>query len=115
MADLSPQPGDIVWADLGRSVGREQAGRRPCVVISSESHLAEVDSLITVVPCTSRDRGWVNHVRIDAGAGLPLPTFAMTEQQRTISRQRVSRLVAATDRRDLAQVMRWVATWIHRP
>lgn len=82
-------PGDILWVDFGAGSGREQTGRRPAVVVSGHDYLRVADSLVIVVPVTSKSRGWVNHVPLEGVTALDRPSFAMTEQPRTISRQRV--------------------------
>lgn len=107
------RPGQVVWVDLGQTVGREQRGRRPAVVVSSSDHLAAATTLVSVVPCTTVDRGWINHIRVDDGvAGLGDPTFAMTEQVRTVSRQRVVGDAGVVAGSSLAEVMAWVHRWL---
>lgn len=86
MAELST--GDVVWVTPEVAVGREQAGRRPALVVAGADYLATVDTLAIVVPLTSVDRGWPNHVLVEGGE-LPQPSWAMTEQVRTISRERI--------------------------
>ncbi len=86
MPDLAP--GDIVWVTPGITVGREQSGRRPALVVAGSDYLETVDSLAIVVPLTSVDRGWPNHIPI-VGSALSQPSWAMTEQVRTISRERI--------------------------
>ncbi|MDJ0336022.1 type II toxin-antitoxin system PemK/MazF family toxin [Salinibacterium sp. G-O1] len=81
--------GDILWAELGSGRGREQTGRRPVVVVSSNEYLASVDSLLLVVPVTSRDRGWPNHVALTGPTDLQRPSYAMTEQILSVSRDRI--------------------------
>jgi mRNA interferase MazF len=81
-------PGDIVWVSPEVAVGREQGGRRPAVVIAGSDYLATVDTLVIVVPLTTVDRGWPNHVLV-VGAELAQSSWAMTEQVRTISRERI--------------------------
>lgn len=39
MPDVALIPGTIVWADLDPVQGREQGGRRPMLVVSSDIHL----------------------------------------------------------------------------
>ena len=84
-------PGSVVWVDLDPTVGREQAGRRPAVIVASSGYLDAVTELAIVVPATTTDRGWPQHVQL-TGPRLTLarPTFAMTEQPCTISRQRIA-------------------------
>ena len=45
--------GRVVWVGLERGVGREQAGRRPAVVVSSTDHLLIASDLVTVVPAAA--------------------------------------------------------------
>lgn len=101
--------GMVVWAEFDPARGREQAGRRPALVIASDLYLEQADSLAIIVPCTTRDRGWPNHVRL-VGEGLHLPdeTFAMTEQPRTIARERLFEAAGMVD----VDVMREVDVWL---
>lgn len=104
--------GNVVIVDLGGSVGHEQSGRRPAVVISNADHLELVNRLVTIVPCTTRDRGWPNHVPVTGPTGLPAPTLAITEQPRTIDRTRVLRHTGAVDDDCLVEIARWVRDWL---
>ena len=106
------RPGDVVWVELSPSRGREQDGRRPAVVVSSEYHLAAATTLVTVAPCTSRDRSWPNHVPLTGPVGLMAPTFAMTEQVRTIARDRVKDVVGAVDEDCLSHISAWIHRWL---
>ena len=105
-------PGVVAWAELGPGVGREQSGRRPVVVVSTKLHLRAVDSLVTVVACTSRDRDWDNHIALSGPTGLAQPTFAMTEQVRTISRERIFTASGYVDAPCLNVITEWVKDWI---
>ncbi|WP_416211116.1 type II toxin-antitoxin system PemK/MazF family toxin [Frankia sp. Cr2] len=53
--------------------GREQAGQRPVLVVSSRFHLALTGgALVSVLPLTTRERpGWVHRVRIDTPVSPP--------------------------------------------
>jgi mRNA interferase MazF len=106
------RPGSVVWVDLDPVHGREQGGRRPAVVVSSEDHLIAATTLVTVVPATSRDRGWPNHVTIRGATGLDVATFAMTEQVRTIARDRVVSTAGEVEQASLAEICEWVRRWI---
>ena len=93
--DLGPAltKGSLCWVYLDPVRGREQGGRRPVVVVANTDYLATVTQLAIVVPVTTRDRGWPNHVRIDSDAGLESPSWAMAEQPRTIDRARIVSVV----------------------
>ena len=53
-----------MWAELDPVRGREQAGRRPVLVVASDLYLEQADTLAIVIPATTVDRGWPNHVRL---------------------------------------------------
>jgi mRNA interferase MazF len=106
------RPGDVVWVDLDPARGREQGGRRPAVVVSSADHLAAATTLVSVVPATSRNRGWPNHVALQGGTGLDVATFAMTEQVRTIARGRVVGTSGEVEEASLDEICEWVRRWL---
>lgn len=99
----------MVWAELDPVRGREQAGRRPALVVAGDLYLEMADTLAIVVPATTKDRGWPNHVQL-RGPGLTLsqPTFAMTEQPRTVTRERLFDTAGTVD----AATMQEVDTWL---
>ena len=102
-------PGSVVWVNLDPTVGREQAGRRPAVVIASAGYLRAVAELAIVVPATTTQRGWPQHVRLTGPAlALPHPTFAMTEQPRTISRRHIATAAGKVDAECLGAIRRWL-------
>ena len=103
-------PGDIVWADLGRTIGREQSGRRPALVVANAAYLDIVPDLAVIVPLTTRDRGWDSHV--DVGARLPRPSWAMTEQVRAIDRRRLGGLIAGADDETMDAVRVWLVDFL---
>jgi len=109
MTELTP--GRVIWADLGQTVGREQRGRRPAVVVSTRDHLTGADTLVTVVPCTRRQHHWVNHVELVGPTQLSVVSFAMTEQIRTLSRQRIHRIAGYVSIDCLHAISRWLTTW----
>lgn len=110
----SIEPGTVVWVDLDPTVGREQAGRRPAVVVASTGYLSAVTELAIVVPATTRRRDWPQHVELTGSAlQLTQPTFAMTEQPRTISRRRISESAGRVEDRCLEEIRRWLADFLH--
>ncbi|MBN9605831.1 MAG: type II toxin-antitoxin system PemK/MazF family toxin [Actinomycetales bacterium] len=104
-------PGDVVWAELGETSGREQSGRRPALVVSGADYLDVVTRLAMVVPITSVDRGWPNHVAV-TGSSLRGASWAMSEQMRTIARERIARTAGRADAATLASVRRWLRDFL---
>lgn len=112
--NFPPVPGAVVWVNLDPTVGREQAGRRPAVIVSSFGYLEAVTELAIVVPATTTDRGWPQHVQLTGPTlNLSRPTFAMTEQPRTISRQRIASTSGVVDSDCLASIRRWLSDFLH--
>lgn len=104
--------GEIWWAKPDATVGREQAGRRPVLIISNSLYNSLVDSLALVVPLTSQNRGWSNHIPVGASSGLETDSWAMTEQVRTISRRRLTTRLGRVEDQTLAEVRRWVKEYL---
>ena len=108
------EPGTVVWVDLDPAVGREQAGRRPAVVVASAGYLSAVTELAIVVPGTTRQRGWPQQVELTGSTlQLPQPIYAMTEQPRTISRRRISGIAGKVEDRCLDEIRRWLADFLY--
>ena len=104
--------GDVVWAELGPGRGREQSGRRPLVIVASNDYLETVDSLALGIPVTSKDRGWPNHVPLEGATGLAKPSFAMTEQVSTFSRERISAVAGHVDDKTLATIAMYLRDFL---
>jgi mRNA interferase MazF len=105
----------IVWAWLDPAVGREHSGRRPAVVVSSTAYLDTVDKLVVVLPVATKDRGWPNHIPVSPAELLPQPSWVVTEQPRTISRERVVKTGGVVDGQCLAAVDRWTKLFLCDP
>jgi len=103
--------GAVVWAWLDPTVGREQSGRRPVVVVSSDGYIDVVTTLAIVVPVSHTDRGWPNHVLLTGCTDLPA-SFAITEQPRTISRDRLGEVIGHIDARCLAEIKQWLGDFL---
>ena len=98
-------PGMIVWADLSPTQGREQSGRRPVLIVSSDHYLSVIDTMAIVVPLTKKDRGWPNHIKSAGPTGLTVDSWVMTEQIRTISRDHIFDISGAVSPLCLKQVL----------
>lgn len=110
--ELLLAPGTIAWASLSPSRGREQGGHRPVVVVASRGYLAAVTTLCLVVPVTTTDRGWPNHVSLDGEIGLQRPSWAMTEQVRTLSRTRLTHTTGQVTVAQMRQIRAWLADFL---
>ena len=52
-ASYTPKAGDILWLDFDPQAGREQAKRRPALVVTDQSY-NRASGLVVVCPLTSR-------------------------------------------------------------
>ncbi|MBR2070409.1 MAG: type II toxin-antitoxin system PemK/MazF family toxin [Clostridia bacterium] len=98
--------GEIYYADLGESVGCEQRGKRPVLVVQNDIGNAFSPTII-VVPITSRQKTKIpTHARINT---LREDSIALTEQVRTIDRARIKTFVCEVTEDEMIQVDRALA------
>lgn len=76
-SDYVPEQGHIVELSLNPQAGREQAGRRPVLILSKESYNA-VTSLCVACPITSKVKG--NPFEIEIPKGLPVTGAILSDQ-----------------------------------
>lgn len=87
------EPWQVWLADLSPSVGSEQDGLRPVVVVSSPTHLRmQQGRNVLVSPVTSKQRDWQARVPITNPHGEA--NWVVTEQVRFISTRRFMRTEA---------------------
>jgi mRNA interferase MazF len=79
--DWSPAPGELLWLDFSPTVGTEQAGRRPALVISDADYNA-ASCRAVIMPITSRVRGWPFEVTLP-GVG-PVKGAVLADQVRSV-------------------------------
>ncbi len=71
MREWVPDAGDIIWVDLNPTVGHEQAGKRPALVISPASYNAKT-SLLLACAITLEVKGYPFEVLMPDGKGAIL-------------------------------------------
>ena len=67
-AAFVPDAGDFVWLTFDPQAGREQAGRRPALVLSPRLYNAK-SILALVCPITNQAKGYPFEVAVPAGIG----------------------------------------------
>lgn len=111
MPDLSC--GQVIWVNLSPTVGSEQAGHRPALIVSGNDYLASIPNVVIVVPITTKDRGLPNHVPLGGVPGLiEEHSFAMTEQPRTIDRRRITKHAGQVNQDTMREVTSWLADFL---
>jgi mRNA interferase MazF len=84
--------GDLWAVDFGEPVGREQAGRRPALVVTTDLWNEGPSGVTIVVPITTARRGLATHVEIEPGeSGLADVSYAKCEDVKSVSVERLVR------------------------
>lgn len=107
MVGPKPQQGDVYWTDPDPTRGREQAKARPFVIVSVDQLNQTSLGLSLAVPLTRTDFGSPLHLAIPASeGGLKEDGFAMPEQLRAISHERLTRRLGTVRPKTLAELLK---------
>ena len=86
----TPLRGEVWLVELDPTRGREQAGKRPGLVISTNGFNKSPADLVVLIPITSKDKGIPWHVAIaPPERGVKTKRFAMCEAVRSVSKERL--------------------------
>lgn len=77
-----PDAGDFVWINLDPTLGHEQRGRRPAIVLSRRAYNERV-GLCVACPITGRAKGYPFEVAIPGGHGVG--GVVLADQPRSLS------------------------------
>jgi mRNA interferase MazF len=92
----APLRGEVWMADLDPTRGHEQAGKRPCLVISADAFNAGPAGLVIVLPLTTRPKAVRSHVPVHPPeGGVRKPSFIKCEDVRSIAIERLDRRLGA--------------------
>jgi mRNA interferase MazF len=84
-----PSRGDVWLVDLGATRGHEQAGKRPCVIVSVDGFNRTQLRLVVVVPMTTVERGFPTHVTVaPPEGGVRVVSYIKCEDFRSASKDR---------------------------
>lgn len=104
----TPSRGDIIWLTFDPQSGREQAGRRPSLVLSPLAYNQKV-GLALCCPITSRVKGYPFEVTIPPGS--PLQGVILADQVRSLDwRTRKAELISKLPEAVLAEVIAKAST-----
>ncbi len=103
-----PDRGDLVWVTLNPQAGREQAGRRPAVVLSPAAYNGRV-GLALLCPVTSQVKGYPFEVPLPDG--LPVTGVVLSDQVKSLDwRARHAEVACRLPGPVVAQVLGELAT-----
>ena len=89
--------GDIYWADLEPTRGREQAGHRPVLILSHEVFNAHSGTVIALAVTSQSQRAGFPLTYPLPAMMLPQPSWIKISQIRTLSTERLGRKLAHLD------------------
>ena len=102
---MSAQRGEVWLVDLDPIEGREQAGRRPALVVSVDTFNASAAELVSVLPITSKARALRTRIEITPPeGGLSVTSYVIGEQLRTISTRRLLKPLGKVSATTMARV-----------
>ena len=97
--------GEIRWADLDPVRGREQAGRRPVLVLSHDVFNARSGTVIGMAITSQPQRaGFPLTVELESAA-LPKRSWVKVSQIRTLSVERIGRRIGSVSPEVLDQII----------
>jgi mRNA interferase MazF len=107
VVEPKPRQGDVYWANPDPTKGREQAQSRPFVIVSVDQLNQTSLDLSLAVPLTRTDFRNALHLAIPASeGGLKEDGFAMPEQLRAISHERLSRRLGSLRPKTLEELLK---------
>jgi len=105
MSARQPCRGDIWSVSFDPTLGREQSGTRPALVLSVDKFNHGPADLVVVLSITSKDKRQPIHVPVTPPeGGLKLASFVKCEDIRSVSRQRFRQFHGIVSARIVAEV-----------
>jgi mRNA interferase MazF len=103
---MSLPRGSLVLVDLEPTLGHEQRGTRPCLVVSDPAvNSSQRFPLLAVVPITGTPAPGALYPPLAPGAnGLTKPSYALVDQLRSIDKQRIRRRYGQVSEAELAAI-----------
>lgn len=92
---MIPQPlrGEIWLVSFDPTLGREQAGTRPALVLSIDKYNLGASELVVVLPLTSKDKRQPLYVAVHPPeAALSMTSFVKCDDVRSVSKVRLKKL-----------------------
>ncbi len=97
--------GDIFWAHLNPTRGREQAGRRPVLIISHEIFNNKSGTVIAVAITSKEPKAGFPLTLELAEVKLPKRSWAKISQIRTLSTERLGKKLGRADIEEIEAVI----------
>ena len=97
--------GEIYWAELDPTIGHEQAGRRPVLVISHDLFNERSETVIALAITSRAQRVSLPlALKLDS-ARLPKPSWVKISHVRTLSTERLGRRLGRVSAEELNEIV----------
>ena len=97
--------GEIRWADLSSTRGHEQTGLRPVLILSHDIFNERSGTVIVIaITSQSQQAGFPLTLSLKTG-DLPKHSWAKISQIRTLSTERMGKLIGRLSQEELAQII----------
>jgi mRNA interferase MazF len=101
--------GEIRWANLAPTLGREQTGRRPVLILSVDPFNERSGTVIAMAVTSKPQRaGWPLAVPLTSRS-LPKPSWLKMSQIRTLSVKRIGRRVGRATPEEISKALEGLA------
>jgi mRNA interferase MazF len=97
--------GDIVWADLNPTRGREQAGLRPVLVLSHDIFNERSGTVIAIAITSQPQKAGFPLTLELSGTKLPKCSWAKISQIRTLSVERIGKKVGRVSAEEISLIV----------
>ena len=97
--------GEIRWANLNQTLGHEQSGLRPVLVLSNDIFNERMGIVIAIALTSKQPRfGFPLALEIDS-ADLPNKSWALMGQVRTLSTERIGKKLGRVSTEEIEQII----------
>ncbi|MEK7286061.1 MAG: type II toxin-antitoxin system PemK/MazF family toxin [Nitrospirota bacterium] len=97
--------GDVLWADLNPTRGREQSGQRPVLVVSHDVFNERSGTVIAMALTSQPQRAGFPLTLELSSPKLPKKTWVKISQIRTLSTERLGTKIGRISAEELGQVI----------
>jgi len=97
--------GEIRWADLNPTIGREQSGERPVLILSQDVFNERSGTVIAMALTSQEQRAGFPLTHEIQKSRLPKRSWVKISQIRTLSTERIGRKVGSVDPEELDHVI----------
>ena len=97
--------GEVRWADLDPTQGREQAGQRPVLILSHDVFNERSGTVIAVALTSQEPRAGFPLTLESSASGLPKRSWIKVSQIRTLAAERIGKRIGRASPEELARTI----------